>query len=304
MLSFKIVTKENKENIKDALSQELSSSEREELSEIIDSIDLEDGDVEYAVTVSSGCALFRIFDFGRYLFVFPIELSDTSNPKGAVDEINEYATFEEIERVFVDVPPESLPVFSGFRHLDVDADGREASVYRVRIKTELDLLSEIPSFDGERVKLNALTEADIPDYARLSKDENVNKYWGYSYSDDVENPPDEYFYENAVREFSANTSCAFAIRADGKFVGEAILYSFDGKGGADIAIRILSEYQRRGYGSEALKALSEIAGKIGLTLLRAKIKTENSPSIALFRKYAEFISGENDIQQFEIEVGC
>ena len=302
MLSFKVVTNENKENIKEALSEKLSESEREELFEIIDSIDLEDGDVEYAVTVSSGCALIRIFDFGRYLFVFPIELSDTSNPKRAVDEINEYAVLEEIERVFVDVPCEALVLFSGFRHLDLDAEDKEATSYRVRIKTELDLLSEIPEYIGERVKLNALTEADIPDYARLSKDENVNKYWGYSYSDDVENPSDEYFYENAVREFSARTSCAFAIRADGKFVGEAILYSFDGKGGADIAIRILPEYQRRGYAVETISAIREIAEKIGLTNLRAKIKNENTPSILLFEKCALFVSQNNEVYEYRIEV--
>ena len=127
MLSFKIVTNENKENIKDALSEELSSSEREELSEIIDSIDLEDGDVEYAVTVSSSCALIRIFDLGRYLFVFPIELSEQALPCEAIEKINEYAVLEELERVFVDVPSEALMLFSGFRHLDLDAEDKEAT---------------------------------------------------------------------------------------------------------------------------------------------------------------------------------
>ncbi len=300
MLSFKVVTEENKGKIKEELSVALSASEREEMFEIIDGLILDDEDIEYGVALADRCVLLRIFDFGRYFFVYPIEISDDAEPSAAIEKINEYARLEEIELVFIDVPAYALSSFAGFRHMDVDADTSDCETYRVKIKTECDFLTEIPTFDGERVKLNALTEADIPDYARLSKDENVNKYWGYRYSDDVENPNDEYFLENARREFTSHTAISMAIRAEGSFVGEAILYSFDGKGRCDVAVRILPEYQRRGLATEALNAVFEIAKGIGLIRLRAQIKSENTPSVSLFSKIADFVCEKDGISEFEI----
>ena len=303
MLSFKIITAENKEELKETLSVGLTANEKEELCEIIASVDLSEDDVEYAIAVSQGCVLLRVFDMGRYFFVFPIEISDTARHDKAIECINEYARFEEIDLTFVDVPGEALSSFVGFRHMDVDAEDREASTYRVRIKTECDFLTEIPSYNGDRVKLNALTEADIHDYARLSKDKNVNKYWGYKYSDDVKSPSDEYFFENARGEFASHISLTMAIRVGDKFVGEAILYAFDGRGRADVAIRILPEYQRQGYAREALCALVGIAEKIGLTSLRAKIKSENTPSLSLFENCADLVSQVEGTHEFKIEIG-
>ena len=98
------------------------------------------------------------------------------------------------------------------------------------------------------------------------------------------------------------TSLTFAIRAEGKFVGEAILYAPDGRGRADIALRVLPEYQRRGYAADTISAIWKIAEKIGLTKLRAKIKNENTPSISLFEKCALFISQNDEVHEYKIEV--
>ena len=145
MISFKVLDNENLNSIVNALSENLSENESETLLEIANSLSLgEDEDVELAISVSSGCALIRVFDFGRYFFVFPYELSDSADVDAAISEISEYAMREEIGLVFSDVPSSELCRFSGYRHMDLDAEGADTESYRVKIKTECQLCEEIP----------------------------------------------------------------------------------------------------------------------------------------------------------------
>lgn len=173
MISFKIITEENKDSILSRLSVSFSEKEEEALLDLISSFDLSDEDTEIALSYFSGCALVRIFDMGRYLFLFPIEISDVSDIASALLAIGEYAMREEIPLTICDVSAEELPLFSGFRHMDIDADDAECTSYRVRIKTECELIDKIPHIVGERVELRELLPEDIPLYAELCKDENA-----------------------------------------------------------------------------------------------------------------------------------
>ena len=287
MISFSMITNENRENIISSLFDKLSFREKEMVTDIIRSFDFDDEDVEFAVAVFSGCLLVRVFDMGRYLFAFPYEVSENANVRSAIDAITEYAVREELELVFTDVPGESLSVLSGFRHMDIDAEDENAESYRVRIKNECSILTEIPGMERGRVTLNAISCSDIENYAMLCKDKNVNKYWGYDYSDDVASPSDSYFYEVMQEEFARGVSMSLAIRSDGSFCGEVVLYAFDGRGSAEFAIRLLPSYQGRGLGVESLLAAADIAKKIGLTTLRSKVFSKNLPSIAMLKKVAD-----------------
>jgi len=302
MISFKELNSENAAAICNSLSTGLGEDAASFLCEMINGIDTEDCDLEYAVSVFESCLLVRIFDMGRYLFVFPCELDDGADVKSAISAVGEYAAREEIPIVFVDVPGELLSLFSGYRHLDIDADDPSAEVYRVRIKTECELLDEIPHIEWGRVKLDALSENDIASYARLSKDENVNKYWGYNYLEDISAPGDGYFFENAALEFSRGVAMTMAIRTSGDFIGEATLYAFDGKGGAEFAIRLLSERQGCGLGTEAVLALAEAARNIGLLRLHAKVMKENSSSIAMLKKVSDEYFEEDGCIYFTLEL--
>lgn len=300
MISFKVLDNENLNSIVNALSENLSENESETLLEIANSLSLgEDEDVELAISVSSGCALIRVFDFGRYFFVFPYELSESADVDAAISEISEYAMREEIGLVFSDVPSSELCRFSGYRHMDLDAEGADAESYRVKIKTECQLCEEIPEQVGERVKLNAIEESDISVYAKLSKDENVNKYWGYNYKEDENEPADEYFFETARRDFSLGSAMSLAIRYEKKFIGEAVLYAFDGKGGAEFAIRLLSEYHGMGLGRETLSVLMKIARRIGLVRVCARVLNENKKSVAMMKFFGEPLNISDEACFFE-----
>ncbi len=297
MLSFKVINKENiDEMLKFHSARAKGKEEKETVREIIKGFVLsETEDIEYAFNVSFSCLLVRICDMGRYAFPFPFELSENADFEKAISAVEEYAMREEIPLVFSDVPPEMLSFFAGFRHMNIDAEDGAELTYRVRIKTECELLWEIPELTCGRITLSALSDADTADFARLSRDTDSLKYWGYDYRADVgDNVADTYFIETAREEFARGLSISLAVRADGKFVGETLLYGFCGHGSAELAIRILPELRGFGFGSEALSASIEYAEKIGLTALYARIFKENIPSLKMASKHMEQVSEDFD----------
>ena len=74
-----------------------------------------------------------------------------------------------------------------------------------------------------------------------------------------------------------------AVRVGGEFIGEATLYAFDGRGGAEFAVRILPDWQGKGLGGEAAVCTLEAARKIGLVRIYARVMKENERSLAMLR---------------------
>ena len=303
MISFKILNEENYKKIAEELSDGLSPEEREELFSIAESfISSEEEDIEFALSLFGACALIRVFDMGRYFFMFPYELSADAHVASAIREIGKYTMREEIPFVLSDVPADRLSELSGFRHFDIDAEDESGTVYRVKFKNECALTHEIPELVVGRVTLCELSDADISEHARLAKDENVNKYWGYDYSDDVPNPSDEYFIDKAREEFDRGVAISFAVRAEGKFIGEALIYAFDFLGGAEFAVRLLPEYWGQGYGKESVRAIISAASEIGLVTLRAYAMKDNIPSVKMLRGVMEEISSDADRFLYSIDL--
>ena len=285
MISFKVIEENNAYEIFDSICSGMGEDEISLGREILDSL-VYDGDAEFAVSVSSGCLLIRICDMGRYGFLFPFELTEDVDVRRAVLDISEYAMREEIECAVYGVPSEELGAFSDFRHTET-LEETDSDTYTVVIKNECMLIEEIPELIGERVKLNEILPSDVSDYAKLSKDENVNKYWGYRYTEDCESPSDEWFYENMRSEFSRGVSVSFAVRLGDRFIGEVILYAFDGRGNAEIAVRLLPKFCGKGYARESLSLALTFARNIDLNEIRAVVNNENIPSIRLFSRLAD-----------------
>ena len=304
MLSFKVLCEDNKDIIVDSLSLSFDGEVRDEISEIVDGmLSFSDEDTEIGVSVSSGCILFRIFDMGRYIFPLPYEISKEADIRAAIYEIAEYAMRQEIELVYTDVSPDMLPLFSHFRHITLDKEGvDEDSSYRISVSTECELLSEFPEISDGEISLSALSEEDTEVYARLCRDEEIIKVWGYDYREDVKEASDAYFIENAFREFNLGISITLAVRRGEDFVGEAIIYGFDGMGNAEIAIRILPEYRKKGVGSKALSLLIELARKIGLVRLVAYVFSDNIPSVRMTEKYMVRLSEDGGRVKFSLDI--
>ena len=71
----------------------------------------------------------------------------------------------------------------------------------------------------------------------------------------------------------------FAVRLDGTLIGEAVLYRFDYRGGAELGCRIDTAHAGHGYGTEAFAAVADWAlYKVHLTRVVAKCYKENQAS--------------------------
>ena len=138
----------------------------------------------------------------------------------------------------------------------------------------------IPELKTERLTLTALEEADIPAYNALVLDAERNAMWGYDDVGGLGGPVEERsFFEVARRDFENRLAVNFAVRLEGKLIGEAVLYNFDGRGGAELGCRIDKAYAGHGYGTEAFDAAANW-GLYGISLNRvvAKCFKENAAS--------------------------
>ena len=274
----------------EAIAEKLPLPKKDAL-EIIESYTDEGCDV--AVSGAFGCLLVRIYDEGEYLFSYPYPLTESADEGGAVEEVAQYAMREGLPLVFFDVPLDSLPVLLvGFRHADVDAEDESAETYRVTLKSECLLLKKAPVVTYGAVTLRELEYGDKDEYARICLDEENNRYWGYDFKEDEPDADAEFFISTAFNERALGTAISFAVTLDGVFIGEAALYAFDCRGGAEMAIRILPEYQGRGLSGDILTALFEVCREIGLIRLYAEVFAENKPSIAFCSKYMERLSDD------------
>ena len=252
-----------------------------------------EGGSDAAISGAFGCLIVRICDGGEYLFSYPYPLTESADEAGAVEEIALYARREGLPIVFIDVPRESLPVLMmGFRHADIDAEDENADSYRVTVKSECALIKKAPRVTYGKVMLRELCDEDRDAYARICLDAENNKYWGYDFREDEPDADADFFMTTAKNERAIGTAISFAVLSDGVFVGEAALYDFDCRGGAEFAVRILPEYQGRGLSRDILLATFEVCREIGLMRLYAEVFVENKPSIAFCSRDMEIISDE------------
>ena len=151
---------------------------------------------------------------------------------------------------------------------------------RIRVRNELVYLEEIPVLTSERLTMDAITEKDQAAYNRLCLDDERNRWWGYDYRKDLKGElTEDYFLAVAEQDFKNKLAVNFAIRREGVFIGEAVLYNFDYKGSAELGCRILSEYAGSGYGAEAFRRVAEWSlYQLGLYRLKGKCYKENEAS--------------------------
>ena len=281
MIKFTEITKKN---IKTTAEKLFDSSLLAE--EIMNSFSFDD-DLYYAVANFSSCMLVRVFDLGRYVFLYPFELSRDARVEEAILEMTEYAMKEELDFVLCDVPTDGVGklLSLGFRHLDVDLEDEGA--YRVRVKTECTLLKSVPCFEIEGLSIGEIDASCEGEYAALCRDPFLNRFWGYDYREDLPNADDEFFINMAKGGFVRGVSLTLALKKDGIFVGIIELFAFDGRGGCEFAVKIAREHQGRGYGSVATKAAIEVAKRTGLVRLFCDVMTENVRSLNLMKKFFE-----------------
>lgn len=175
------------------------------------------------------------------------------------------------------------------------------SKHIVTAGSELDSIKEIPELRTDRLTLDAITQNDAGAYNALCLDDELNKYWGYDYKDDLNGElTDDYFVSVAEKDFDNSLAVNFAVRLDGKFIGEAVLYNIDYKGAAELGCRISREYHGNGYGAEAFAAAADWAlYGAGFEKVVAKCFRENSASYCMLSTCMREIGEDETFFYFE-----
>ena len=296
MISFKILTEDSLGSIL-IDTKSAVDCDADEVEEILSSLlSLCDEDIEVGIAADGGYIFARIFDMGRYSFIYPIDIAPKFGHDAAVELLREYAVKEEIPLVITDVPAYAVgDTAVKFRHMKLDAEDAQGESFRLTVESECSLLRSVPILEYGEITLDAPCEDDVPLMGELNQDEEAKRYWGYDFESDVGQVSDEYFLDTAREEFARGVSLTMAVRSEGRYVGEATLYGFDFKGGAEAAVRILKDYRGRGIGTLAMEALIELGYSLGLVEIFGRVDNRNLPSVRMMDKLFERTSESSGI---------
>lgn len=224
----------------------------------------------------------RIYDGEKYVFPLPFMLSDNADLCRACLDLSVYTRREMIPLIISDIPREELPVLTElFPHIDANCYYEDDDSFVVKVNNECDLLSDFPEIQDGDIRLDRILCTDLDKYAELCRDRELNRYWGYDAYVDNPDGTKQYYLDVAQREFYDGVAITLAIRYRGEFAGEAVIYDFDYRGSAQIAVRILPAFHGKGIGGLAVKALVALAKSIGLSEVRAEIMNENAASVKM-----------------------
>ena len=243
----------------------------------------------------------RIYDTERYLFPMPFMLSDDADLRAACMLLARYTVREMIPLIISDVPREDVDFISEiFPHIDAWCYEDDEDSFAIKVNSECDMLDSVPMLEHDGIILGEILDTDKELYARLCRDRELNKYWGYDV--DVDNPEgvSDYYLDVVRREFNDGVALTLAVRENGTFVGEAVIYDFDYLGGASVAVRILPENHGRGLGGRALVALTRLAAKIGLARIRSEILNVNAASVTMAAKVMNKVGSDENKTYFEL----
>ena len=246
----------------------------------------EDGG-QILMSEEGGCLVCAIaYDGVPQAFFYPMPLLKRRSEKHALIMISNHCRISEITEVITAVPADRLPrVLEDVLHARIDSAGK--GYYTVTVETECMLTENYPEVMYEDIYLSEPTANFAEEYKRLIMDEGVNRYTGYDVRRENPDMDASFILEEARREFAlgkAVTSFATVMDANGKnlFIGEGVLYRFDGRGGAEMAVRLLPEYMGKGYGKKLAMAMIELGKQMTLNSVYALVSNENAVAIKLF----------------------
>ena len=94
----------------------------------------------------------------------------------------------------------------------------------------------MPVIETARLSLDEIKYSDLDIYNEIIFDKERNVYWGYDDMLSIDGEPEyDSFYKVARMDFDAHEAINFAVRKDGKMIGEAVLFDFRKEGNIDIA---------------------------------------------------------------------
>ncbi|MBR2614696.1 MAG: GNAT family N-acetyltransferase [Clostridia bacterium] len=150
----------------------------------------------------------------------------------------------------------------------------------------------------KRLTLKTLNDSHKEDYHKLYTNDDLNKFWGYDYREDLgENKPTpDYFINFAYALKKDKQEYSYAICLKDKMIGEGLFWNFGFDRSVELGIRLFNEYQGFGYAVETYTSLKETAFNVlGAKTVYAKCMKQNLPSKKMILKSGFTNYKEDDI---------
>jgi len=145
-----------------------------------------------------------------------------------------------------------------------------------------DYIEKKPTIEAQRLVLRPMTAADVPALREWMPDEAIYAYWGKGPSKAEKNP--ELLFaseEKATKSFHLG----IALQSDDRVIGDLWVYQIDHDRMATVGIRLGSAFHGKGYGTEALTAMTEFCfAHTELQRLQAEADVRNIPSQRMLEK--------------------
>ena len=171
----------------------------------------------------------------------------------------------------------------------------------VVVKTLFDRILPPVLIKTERLVISDIDFSDKNAYAKLYLDDDLNKWWGYDYREDLngEEPTPEHFYEFQKKMKAVKEEYALAVKKDGEMVGELVLHNFDYHGGIEMGFRFFKDCQGKGYALESASALRDYCFDVLVAnTVKSRCFKENLPSAKLIGRLGLKQYKESDTHYF------
>lgn len=145
-----------------------------------------------------------------------------------------------------------------------------------------DYIHAKPVIDTPRLRLRPLRPSDVPALREWMPDPALYAYWGKGPGKTDKNPA--LLFEKPARP-SKSFHLGIEETATGQVVGDLWVYRIENDRMATVAIRLAPSRQGRGYGTEALSAMTDFCfAHTELRRLCAEVDVRNLPSQRMLEK--------------------
>lgn len=132
----------------------------------------------------------------------------------------------------------------------------------------------------DRLTITDIQESDKDLYAKIYLDDELNKWWGYDYREDLkgENPTPDYFFSFQKKLKEIKEEYLFIVRLNDIMIGELVLHNFSNEC-VEMGFRFFKEYQGKGYANESALALKDfVKNTLNAKVLKSRCFKQNLPS--------------------------
>lgn len=145
-----------------------------------------------------------------------------------------------------------------------------------------DYINKKPVIDTPRLRLRPLCAEDVPSLKEWMADKAIYTYWGKGPGKTDKNP--EILFTKAERP-TKSFHLGIEEKPTGKVVGDLWVYRIENDRMATVAIRLAPSRHGKGYGTEALSAMTRFCfDHTELRRLQAEVDVRNAASRRMLEK--------------------